>query len=579
MVLSQSIKPPPGLSPNENNQKAAFNPPTRSNFNKNSNKSKGAGKNGHQNKKNYNDSKNSSKTMSTMSSSETTASSIITLANDNFITNSNSNNSSSNNVVSEQTTLCLKNLSNRTCIKDVGAALEKFGLKASKLELHYNGTGEFKGTAFAKFKTKEEAAHAQKTLGGILELSGRKVKVEMRKKSKKSGVLPARDCLAGELNCAQVSQVKEAVAVFLADDSQTSLQFPGDFSATMRKYIHSLAETHNLSHTTTTVDGCSLKDVTRKESQERKRFNMQRCVVLRKGRNSGTSHKNECENSTNSGTTVKRISSLESVDERVELLSPLDKKSGIVNNNDQKIVFENQHNPLNFHMREMAKLSRQQVPRTSSDHTSPPSTTASLSTFASSQHSVSGLSTPMTGNASAKHLNCGSPQQYFCEQDFNTSSVHRRDSSESSQNHLHKTSSINSRSARLPSYNELLRDTVLYGVGNVSDDAYYASHHGRRPQEQMNVPRNYGGARENHLSLPQNFDQFYYETQKLKMSQGHNYHESHYAQVSPAGLGPAPGPARLPHVVDPYAVELAGYEYGTGPFVDSLSSQRWGMFQ
>jgi hypothetical protein len=110
--------------------------------------------------------------------------------------------------------------------------------------------GIFRGTAFARYNSPDEARGALEKLGTSVEFGGRKARIELQK----SKALIGRRCLEAEVPDEELDIVRIAIEGFLADDSVEEMKLSASFTVQQRKYAHSIAERHSLKHVTSQAD-------------------------------------------------------------------------------------------------------------------------------------------------------------------------------------------------------------------------------------------------------------------------------------------------------------------------------------
>jgi len=144
-------------------------------------------------------------------------------------------------------TLVVKNLALHMDKDDIVTFLEEKGVPMpQEVELHLDASGSFRGTAFMRYTSPDEAKTTLETLGHCPELGGRKARIEFQKAKGRDG----RRSLEAELPEEELGIVREEIERFLADPVSSEIGLPGDFTVHQRKYAHSLAERHNLVHVT-----------------------------------------------------------------------------------------------------------------------------------------------------------------------------------------------------------------------------------------------------------------------------------------------------------------------------------------
>lgn len=148
-------------------------------------------------------------------------------------------------------TLVVKNLPLDLKEDDLARILDNHNVKPMKVDFHHDASGSFRGTAFVRYESPDEARAALEKLGSTPELSGRKTRVELQK----SKALFGRRSLEAELPQEELDTVREEIERFLNDPECMEVRLAASFSVYQRKYVHSLAERHNLAHVTQQNDG------------------------------------------------------------------------------------------------------------------------------------------------------------------------------------------------------------------------------------------------------------------------------------------------------------------------------------
>lgn len=145
----------------------------------------------------------------------------------------------------EVATLVIKNLALDFCKEDVESYLASHGVGQAEVELHVDPASQaFRGTVFVRYPSPGKARDALCKLGPAPEIGGRKARVEIQKSKNLFG----RKSPGGELP-PELASVQQAIERFIRDP-ETEVSLPAAFDAHQRKYAHSLAERHNLTHAT-----------------------------------------------------------------------------------------------------------------------------------------------------------------------------------------------------------------------------------------------------------------------------------------------------------------------------------------
>jgi hypothetical protein len=144
-------------------------------------------------------------------------------------------------------TLVIKNLTLQLTTEELLGFLDSKGaVVPQEVEFHLDSQGQFRGTAFVRYNTHEDAKTSLEALGSSPELAGRKARVEFQKAKGRDG----RSSLEAELPTDEIGVVQETIEKFLGDPTQVEQKLPATFNVQQRKYAHSLAERHNLVHIT-----------------------------------------------------------------------------------------------------------------------------------------------------------------------------------------------------------------------------------------------------------------------------------------------------------------------------------------
>eukprot|EP00930_Biecheleria_cincta_P023736 TRINITY_DN17094_c0_g1_i1.p1 TRINITY_DN17094_c0_g1~~TRINITY_DN17094_c0_g1_i1.p1 ORF type:complete len:468 (-),score=105.20 TRINITY_DN17094_c0_g1_i1:30-1433(-) len=145
----------------------------------------------------------------------------------------------------EVATLVIKNLALDFRKEDVESYLASHGVGHAEVELHLDPASQaFRGTVFVRYPSPGKAREALCKLGPAPEIGGRKARVEIQKSKNLFG----RKSPGGELP-PELALVQQAIERFIRD-SETEVSLPATFDAHQRKYAHSFAERHNLTHAT-----------------------------------------------------------------------------------------------------------------------------------------------------------------------------------------------------------------------------------------------------------------------------------------------------------------------------------------
>eukprot|EP01112_Ceratiomyxa_fruticulosa_P004050 TRINITY_DN1439_c0_g1_i7.p1 TRINITY_DN1439_c0_g1~~TRINITY_DN1439_c0_g1_i7.p1 ORF type:complete len:467 (-),score=116.69 TRINITY_DN1439_c0_g1_i7:236-1636(-) len=119
------------------------------------------------------------------------------------------------------------------------------------VNLHYEG-GIFKGMAFIKYKHIEEAIKVFDALNG-LDVGGRKVRVEYKRKNKDKVNSPSSIVSSGEVppewsEDEELKKIWEQLNEFKTNHTQMELSFAPTLTSVHRKHIHAMAEKLKLTH-------------------------------------------------------------------------------------------------------------------------------------------------------------------------------------------------------------------------------------------------------------------------------------------------------------------------------------------
>jgi RNA recognition motif-containing protein len=143
-------------------------------------------------------------------------------------------------------TLVVKNLALDLEKDSILRYLKDRNVEPTEVELHTDALGAFRGTAFVRYGHPDDARAALDKLGACVELGGRRARIEIQK----SKSLIGRRSLEAELPHEELGIVRAQIEGFLWDPSLTEMRLPPAFNVQQRKYAHSLAERHSLSHLT-----------------------------------------------------------------------------------------------------------------------------------------------------------------------------------------------------------------------------------------------------------------------------------------------------------------------------------------
>jgi hypothetical protein len=109
------------------------------------------------------------------------------------------------------------------------------------IEFHVDDSHNFRGTVFARFASPALARDAMQKLGPFPEYAGQKLRVELQRSNQKSeALMPAE----------HRGTVQILIECFLASVDHVECWLPASLSPQQRKYAHSLAEKHGLTHVT-----------------------------------------------------------------------------------------------------------------------------------------------------------------------------------------------------------------------------------------------------------------------------------------------------------------------------------------
>eukprot|EP00929_Paragymnodinium_shiwhaense_P112522 TRINITY_DN80781_c0_g1_i1.p1 TRINITY_DN80781_c0_g1~~TRINITY_DN80781_c0_g1_i1.p1 ORF type:complete len:525 (+),score=104.72 TRINITY_DN80781_c0_g1_i1:112-1575(+) len=147
-------------------------------------------------------------------------------------------------------TLVVKNLALDLQKDTIVQFLTERGVPPKDVELHLDACGTFRGTAFVRYDSANEAKGALDKLGNCVELGGRRARIEIQK----SKSLIGRRSLEAELPADELNVVRAEIEGFLRDTNMTEMRLPPHFNVQQRKYAHSLAERYSLSHLTSQGD-------------------------------------------------------------------------------------------------------------------------------------------------------------------------------------------------------------------------------------------------------------------------------------------------------------------------------------
>ncbi len=138
-------------------------------------------------------------------------------------------------------TLVLRRLPVDCGTPEVASFLEAHGASPMDIEFHVDDSHNFRGTVFACFASPALARDAMEKLGPFPEYAGQKLRVELQRSNQKSeALMPAE----------HRGIVQILIECFLASVDHVECWLPASLSPQQRKYAHSLAEKHGLTHVT-----------------------------------------------------------------------------------------------------------------------------------------------------------------------------------------------------------------------------------------------------------------------------------------------------------------------------------------
>jgi len=151
-------------------------------------------------------------------------------------------------------TICFKNLAFNIEANDLRDFIIDRGFAVDSVEFHHDANGAFKGTAFVQFDNQNTANAVLEKLGNVIDLNGRRVKVQIQRRGKRDRYSSASVSLADILKPGEAEGIKDLINDFASDENRKSLELPDSYSSEMRKYAHALAEKHGFQHLTRVVN-------------------------------------------------------------------------------------------------------------------------------------------------------------------------------------------------------------------------------------------------------------------------------------------------------------------------------------
>jgi len=100
-------------------------------------------------------------------------------------------------IAEKNNTLVLKNLPFNLKTEKLQEILNNFEVRPTSVNYHVDASGMFRGMAFAKYKNIDESSKAYELLNG-LEVAGRKIRVEFKRKSSNASANPSQQKLEKE---------------------------------------------------------------------------------------------------------------------------------------------------------------------------------------------------------------------------------------------------------------------------------------------------------------------------------------------------------------------------------------------
>jgi len=188
--------------------------------------------------------------------------------------------------------------------------LNKFEVRPTSVNYHVDTSGTFRGMAFAKYKNIDESTKAYELLNG-LEVTGRKIRVEFKRKGSNASANPSQQKLEKEKqertpekqqNVPNVhldldnldedtKKFYEQLVAFKENPTMAELTFPHTLASYQRKQVHYLADKLGLNHESDTKNG-----------------NQRHTLVIKKGPVMSSSALND-DNNNNSNSIPKRRNS------------------------------------------------------------------------------------------------------------------------------------------------------------------------------------------------------------------------------------------------------------------------------
>jgi len=170
-------------------------------------------------------------------------------------------------------TLVLKNLPFNLKTEKLQEILNNFEVRPTSVNYHVDASGMFRGMAFAKYKNIDESSKAYELLNG-LEVAGRKIRVEFKRKSSNASANPSQQKLEKEKQEKtpekqyapnvhldldnlddDTKKFYEQLIAFKENPTMTEISFPHTLTSYQKKQIHHLADKLGLSHFSLEGDG------------------------------------------------------------------------------------------------------------------------------------------------------------------------------------------------------------------------------------------------------------------------------------------------------------------------------------
>eukprot|EP00128_Syssomonas_multiformis_P015681 Colp12_sorted_trinity150504_noHs@27559 len=144
-------------------------------------------------------------------------------------------------------TLCLKNLPFSLKEKELWEILTNANMKPQSIQYHYDSSKMFRGMAFVKYPTVEEAEKANEFISS-LEIAGRLARVEYKRKGSSMSTSAAGETDEYEAPDEEFKRIYEQLQALKNNPFSGEIRFPTSFTNAQRKEVHKMAEKLGLQH-------------------------------------------------------------------------------------------------------------------------------------------------------------------------------------------------------------------------------------------------------------------------------------------------------------------------------------------